>query len=124
MAHTVVFVTVASVVGAVLAGAFSDRIDDRIESERFDASGPFAFLTAGFLAGGLSHVFADILSAPDLSRAIEPLWPVYSQPLGIDLVWYNAAWINVGFLSVMVVAHVAVAYLTTLMGHRYQLLPK
>jgi hypothetical protein len=123
--HTVLFVTVSSVVvGGVLAGLFSSQIDDWIGSEQFDTRSLFIFLTVGFLAGGLSHVFADILSAPDLSTAIEPFWPVYNQPLGIDLVWYNAAWINVGFLSVMVVTHVVLAYLTTPADHRYRLFPK
>lgn len=122
--HTVLFVTAASVVGgAVLAGLFSSQIDDWIGSEQFDTSSLFVFATAGFLAGGLSHVVADVLSAPDISTPIEPFWPVITQPLGIDLVWYNAAWINVGFLSVMVVTHVALAYATTPADHRYRLRP-
>lgn len=121
--HTVLFVTIASlVVGAVLTGVFRSRIDDWVGSERFDTASLFVFTTAGFLAGGLSHLLADILSAPDISTPIEPFWPVYARPLGIDLVWYNAAWINVGFLSVMVVTHVALAYLTTTADRRNRLL--
>lgn len=123
--HTVLFVTVASlVVGAVLAGLLSRQIDDWIRSEQFDTFSLFVFSTIGFLIGGLSHLSGDILSAPDISTPIEPFWPVFTQPLGIDLVWYNAAWINVGFLSVMVVTHLALAYLTTPVNHRYRLLPK
>lgn len=123
--HTVLFVTITSlVVGAVIAGSFSRRIEDWIGSERFDRSRLFVFSTVGLLAGGLSHLTADILSAPDISTPIEPFWPVFTRPLGIDLVWYNAAWINVGLLSVMVGTHVALAYLTTPIDHRYRLLPK
>lgn len=125
LTHTVLFVTVVSVVvGAVLAGLFSSQIDDWVGSEKFDTSSLFVFSTMGFLAGGLSHLFADILSAPDISTPIEPFWPLFTQPVGIDLVWYNAAWINVGFLSVMVVTHIALAYLTTPANHRYRLLPQ
>jgi len=123
--HTVLFVAATSlVVGTVLTGSLGSRIDDWVGSEQFDTSSLFVFSTTGLLAGGLSHLLADILSAPDISTPIEPFWPVYTQPLGIDLVWYNAAWINVGFLSVMVGTHIALAYVTTLTDHRYRLLPK
>ena len=39
-----------------------------------------------------------MLSAPDISEAIEPLWPLYADSVGIDLVWYNASWFNLGLL--------------------------
>ena len=123
--HTVVFVTAASLlVGAGLVGLLGSQIDDWIESEEFDSAGLYVFSTTGFLAGGLSHLVADVLSAPDISTPLEPFWPLYTQPLGIDLVWYNAAWINVGFLSVMVGTHIALAYLTTPVEHRHRLLPR
>ncbi|WP_247729274.1 metal-dependent hydrolase [Halovivax limisalsi] len=122
--HTVLFVTVASlVVGAVLTGLLGEQVDDWIGGEQFDASSLFVFSTLGFLAGGLSHLVADILSAPDISTPIEPLWPVVSEPVGIDLIWYNAAWINVGFLSVMVGVHIVLASVTTPVDHRYRLRP-
>lgn len=123
--HTVVFVAATSlVVGAVFVTSLSSPINAWIKSEQFDTSSLFVFLTMGFLAGGLSHLFGDILSAPDISTPIEPFWPVVTQPLGIDLVWYNAAWINVGFLTVMVGTHIALAYLTTPVNHRHRLLSK
>jgi membrane-bound metal-dependent hydrolase YbcI (DUF457 family) len=123
--HTVLFVTVISLVlGAVLTVSLGKQIGDWIESEEFDTFSLFVFSTTGFLAGGLSHVVADVLSAPDISTPLEPFWPVYTQPLGVDLIWYNAAWINVGFLTVMVGTHILLAYLTTPVTHRYRLLPK
>lgn len=122
--HTVLFVGVASVlVGGILAGAVGGQIDEWIGSERFDRARLFRVSTGGFPAGGLSHVFADILSAPDISTPIEPFWPVVTQPLPIDLVWYNAAWINGWFLMVTVIAHVALAYVTTPADRRERLLP-
>jgi len=122
--HTVLFVAIMSVVGAVIiAGLFTDRIDEWIESERFDRRRLFVFSFLGLLSGGLSHVFADMLSAPDVSTPIEPLWPVVQGSWGIDLVWYDANWINTWFLLVMIVVHLAVAYLTTPADHRPRLLP-
>jgi formate/nitrite transporter FocA (FNT family) len=122
--HTVLFVTIASLVGgAILAGLFSRRIDDWIESERFGRSSLFVFLSGGFLAGGLSHLVADMLSAPDISTPIEPFWPFFDKPWAVDVVWYNATWINFGFLGTMILVHLALAYLTTPPDHRYRLLP-
>jgi membrane-bound metal-dependent hydrolase YbcI (DUF457 family) len=122
--HTVLFVTIASLVGgAILAGLFSRRIDDWIESERFDRSSLFVFLSGGVLAGGLSHLVADMLSAPDISTPIEPFWPFFDKPWSVDLIWYNAWWTNFGFIAVMVVVHLALAYFTTPPDHRYRLFP-
>jgi len=62
----------------------------------------------------VSHLVADMLSAPDISTPIEPFWPFFDKLWSVDLVWYNAMWINFGFLSAMIVVHLALAYLTTL----------
>ena len=112
--HTVLFVLGTSAVGAaLLTGAFSDRIDKWIATERVDPGQVFSLAFFALLAGGLSHVFADMLSAPDISTPIEPLWPLVNGSWGIDVVWYDAWWINFGFLAVMVVAHVVAAYAMT-----------
>ena len=122
--HTVVFVTLASLVGAaIVTGLFRRRIDEWIGDRRFDASRVFRVSFVAFLTGGLSHVFADVLSAPDISTPIEPFWPVFELPWTIDLVWYNAAWINSGFFTVMVLGHVALAYLLTPVDRRDRLVP-
>lgn len=122
--HTVVFVAVASLVGAaVFTGLFRDRFDDWIDDRRFDASRVFLFSFTAILAGGLSHLLADILSAPDLSTPIEPFWPFFQLPWAIDLVWYNAAWINIGFFTVMIVVHVVLAYVLTPVDRRDRFVP-
>jgi membrane-bound metal-dependent hydrolase YbcI (DUF457 family) len=56
---------------------------------------------------GVSHVFADMLSAPDIAQGVEPFWPVYAQTLGIDVVWYNNPWVNWGLFLVGVALNVA-----------------
>jgi len=122
--HTVLFVTVASLIGgAVLTGLLGGRIDEWIGSERFDARRLFGVTTAGLLTGSLSHLVADTLSAPDISTPLEPFWPFFEKPWSIDVVWYDAAWINFGLLSVVVVAHFGVAYLTTPAEDRHRLRP-
>lgn len=125
LTHTVLFVTIVSLVGgALLAGLLGRRVDNWIESERFDTYSLFVFSSVAFLIGSLSHLVADMLSAPDISTPIEPFWPFFEKPWSVDLLWYNAMWINAGFISVMVALHLALAYLTTPADHRYRLLPR
>jgi formate/nitrite transporter FocA (FNT family) len=122
--HTVLFVTIASIVGgAIVAGLFTDKIDSWIDSERFSAKSLFVFSTVAFWLGGVSHVTADMLSAPDISTPIEPFWPFFDKPWSVDLVWYNAFWINFGFFAVMILLHVALAYWSTPRDHDYRMMP-
>ncbi|WP_225333271.1 metal-dependent hydrolase [Halomicrobium urmianum] len=97
--HTVLAVSlVAAVAGPILGWILKRTLDDsRWFSERAE-NDAFAL---GFLAvwiPGLAHVFADMLSAPDIAQAVEPFWPLYRQSLGIDVVWYNNPWFNWGLL--------------------------
>ena len=98
--HTVLAVTVlATIVGPVVGtllervvgGSDWFRIEETRDSYRF---GFFAVWIAG-----LSHIFADMLSAPDIAQAVEPFWPLYFESISFDLVWYNAAWFNWGLLA-------------------------
>lgn len=108
--HTVVFVALASVLGgALVAGPLAGRMDDWLD-ERFDRWSLFAFAVTAFLLGGLSHLVADVLSAPDVSTPIEPFWPFFDEPWSLDVVWYDAWWINAGFFGVMVAVHLVLAY--------------
>ncbi|SNZ12273.1 LexA-binding, inner membrane-associated putative hydrolase [Natronoarchaeum philippinense] len=114
--HTVVFVVgIAVVAGAITAAALAEPLA-RWTSARFDERSTFTFATAGYAAGGLSHVFADMLSAPDISTPIEPLWPVVEGWWGLDLIWYNSPWWNAGLLTVALAAHAAVVVSTDSFG--------
>ncbi|WP_436927147.1 metal-dependent hydrolase [Halosimplex amylolyticum] len=109
--HTVVFAAAISVVaGAIVAATLTDRIDGWTDGQRFDTQQTFLFSTAAFAVGGLSHVFADMLSAPDISTPIEPLWPFVDGSWGIDVLYYDNPWWNVGFLTLMVAVHLVAAY--------------
>lgn len=122
--HTVLFAVGASlVIGAIVAGLLRRRVDRWVGDERFHARRLFVVATLAVLTGTLSHLFADMLSAPDLSTPIEPFWPFFAKPWSLDLLWYNATWINYGFFTVMVVTHLALAYLTTPPERRHRLNP-
>jgi hypothetical protein len=62
-----------------------------------------------------------MLSAPDISTPIEPLWPVVDGSWGLDLIWYNDPLWNAGFLAVMVVAHGVLAYSAFTVDHPYRI---
>lgn len=120
--HTVVFVAAAALVaGALAAWLLTDRVDEWVNHERFDASSMFAFAGAAVLVGGLSHLFADMLSAPDISTPIEPFWPFFDKPWSVDVIWYNDPLWNSVFLAAMLVTHAVVAYAAFTMDHSYRL---
>lgn len=111
--HTVVFVVLSSlVVGALVAVTLARPIDRWLGSDRFDARDLFVFAAGAMLLGGLSHLFTDMLSAPDIAQPIEPFWPVYQKPWSVDLIWYNSPWWNAGLLTVAVLLHLGLAYLS------------
>lgn len=126
--HTVAFVVVAGVAGGALAAVWLTPYLERyrrIRSGVIPRSTVFAFAAGGFVLGGLSHVFADLLSAPDIAAPLKPLWPVYSESVIFDVVAYDSfAW-NEGLLLAAVALHVALYRWPTLprqtrlrVGHR------
>lgn len=122
--HTVIFVLCAALVGgAIIAALLHRQVDDWIGREPGGPRNLFIAATLALLAGGLSHVFADMLSAPDISTPIEPFWPFLDKPWSIDLLWYNALWINYGFFVAMVALHIVIAYLTTPAARRHRFRP-
>jgi hypothetical protein len=73
------------------------------------------------LVGGLSHLFADVLSSPDISQPLEPFWPVYPEPVIVDLIWYNAPLWNVGLLVATLLGHLLLALLVQPLDHPYRI---
>lgn len=119
--HTVVYVVgVAVVVATVVATTLPRLIDRQLDSERFWASNLFLFVFVAMVLGGLSHLFADMLSAPDIAQPIEPLWPFYNSSISVDLVWYNSPVWNIGLLTVTVLLHVTVAYAVEPVNYAYR----
>ncbi|WP_436910181.1 metal-dependent hydrolase [Halosimplex marinum] len=120
--HTVIFAVAAALVaGALAAWLLTDRVDGWVQGDRFDSSSMFVFATGAVLVSWLSHVFADMLSAPDISTPIEPLWPFVDGSWGIDLIWYNNPLWNVVFLAVMLLAHGVLAYSAFKVDHPYRI---
>ncbi|WP_435077772.1 metal-dependent hydrolase [Halococcus sp. AFM35] len=106
--HTILFVAVMSVLGgAIAAHMLTERFNANrlIHSETITEETVFVFATSGFLTGGLSHIFADLLSAPDVAQPLEPLWPLYDKPMAIDVIYYDSPLWNFGLLAVALAVH-------------------
>lgn len=111
--HTVLFVVVvAVVVGLIVSHGFMPVLERWwLASEQHPASRATIrrFVIGGLLLGGLSHLFADMLSAPDIAQPIEPLWPVFDKPISIDVIYYSSIWWNLGLLVAAVLVHLGLA---------------
>ncbi|QSW99724.1 metal-dependent hydrolase [Haloterrigena alkaliphila] len=112
MTHSLLFVVLISVlVGAIAARYLTDWFNAhrRIRSTEIESETVFVFATAGLLTGGVSHLFADILSAPDIAPPIKPFWPVYSDPVIVDVIYYDSPVWNFGLLAVAIGLHLVLA---------------
>lgn len=111
--HTVLFVTIVSVLsGAVAARWLTAHCNAHrwIKSTTITPATVFVFATAGMLTGGLSHIVGDLLSAPDIAAPLAPFWPVYTENIIIDVIYYNSNIWNFGLLAVAIGVHIVLAY--------------
>lgn len=108
--HTVPFVTIAALVGAALVTPVATPILRRWWRRNGDGtvsrSSTFRFVAGGFLVGGLSHLFIDMLSAgAGGNPPLEPFWPFFAKPVSIDFIYYSSfAW-NGGLLVSALAIH-------------------
>jgi hypothetical protein len=113
--HTVLAVTVFTMVLGPLVGVASARLGER--TGWFSEPVQERAITIGFLTvwiPGLSHLFADILSAPDISTRIEPLWPLVEGPVVlVDVLWYQSWWATWGLVVLGVAANALAWYGTS-----------
>jgi hypothetical protein len=112
--HTILVVTILAAVIGPLVGVAFRRIGER--TDWFCPRAQERALVIGFLAvwiPALSHIFADMLSAPDVSTRIEPLWPVVNGPVVImDVLWYQSWWATWGLFILGVAVNVLAWYWT------------
>ncbi|WP_226006904.1 metal-dependent hydrolase [Natrinema salinisoli] len=110
--HSLLFVLLVSIlVGVVAAKWLTAWLNDHrwIRSTEITAETVFVFATGGLILGGVSHLFADILSAPDIAPPIKPFWPIYPEPIIVDVIYYDSPLWNFGLLAVAVGLHLVLA---------------
>lgn len=92
--HTILIVTIlALVIGPILGWVLKETLGG---TEWFSARAADRAYVLGFVAvwvAVLSHLFADMLSAPDISQPLEPFWPLYGGTVVTwDVFWYKSFW--------------------------------
>ena len=106
--HTLVFVVLIGLVSGFLGIgvllALRRWTDRPLASEGY----AFALAAGGVLLGGLSHLLADALTAPDVAQPIHPFWPVATSVVSVDVVPIGSSAWNVGMLVVGLGAVLAV----------------
>ncbi len=114
--HTVLAATVFAVVLGPLVGLVFTRIGERTDATWFATQAQERAMGIGVITvfvTAVAHVFADMLSAPDVSTRIEPLWPVVKGPVVImDVLWYQSWWATWGLAVLGVTVNAAAWYLT------------
>lgn len=98
--HTVVAVTIlAAVIGPLVGFVWTALLGD---SDWFSSWAKAHAYSLGFtavLVAGFSHLFSDMLSAPDIAPPIEPLWPLYGSDIVLwDVFYYTSVWATWGLL--------------------------
>lgn len=112
--HTVLFVAIVAVIAGWVGTILFDRVVKRwwarAEEGWLSEREVYAFVAGGLLLGGLAHLFADLLSAPDGSQRLEPFWPFLDKPISVDVIYYADPKWNVGLLAAAVAIHLALAF--------------
>ena len=122
--HTVVFVLAFAAVAGLFAVAVLRPTLERwwrlTEDETVHGGTVYLFVAGGFALGGLSHLFADMLTS-DAYEPIEPLWPLVGTEVELGLAHYASPWANGVLLVVAVALHAAVLVSGAFpLEHRYR----
>lgn len=110
--HTFLFVAVVSVLGGAaaarwLTGPFNEH--RWVRSTTIPRETVFVFAASGLFVGSVSHIFADLLSAPDIAAPLAPFWPLYDEYVIVDVIYYQSPVWNFGLLAVALAIHVTLA---------------
>src|SRR6056297_1471227 len=121
--HTILFVTL---VALLAGGVFEYGLRSWLQRQWLEARGYrlsagtlFVFIAVGLLLGGYSHLFADMLSAPDIAPPVNPFWPFFDKPWSVDVIWDNARLWNAGLLIAAVLLHIVVASADVSLSNRW-----
>lgn len=102
LTHSLLFlVPTALLLGAVVAGGY---LAVRGKSAyQPSARRVYGFVALGLFTGMLAHVFADILTTPDIAPPIKPLLPLLESRLILDVAFVKSNLWNLGTLAVGIV---------------------
>lgn len=110
--HTIAVVTLlAAILGPVFGLALRKLFGGSEWFSSWAADNAIAIGIIGVWIPGLSHLFADMLSAPDIASPIEPLWPLYNGSIVlIDVLWYASFWATWGLFTAGIAVNAVMWY--------------
>ena len=113
LTHSFLFlVPAALVLGAIVTGIYLAVRD----GNQPGAWAVYGFVVIALFTGMLSHVFADLLTSPDIAPPIKPLYPLVKTPLILDVAYVKSNLWNLGTLALGIVVQLGLAlneYLTS-----------
>jgi membrane-bound metal-dependent hydrolase YbcI (DUF457 family) len=100
LTHSLVFtVPAALVLGGIVAGGYLAVRG----GNRPSASAVYAFAVVALFTGMTAHLFADVLTSPDIAPPVKPLWPVLKARLVLDAAFVKSDLWNLGTLALGIV---------------------
>ncbi|MFC6724041.1 metal-dependent hydrolase [Halobium palmae] len=103
LTHSLLFIVpTALVLGGIATGIY---LAVRGSSD-YSTRQVYAFATVALFAGMLAHVFADVLTTPDIAPPIKPLYPLLETRLVLDAAFVKSKLWNLGTLGLGIVVQV------------------
>lgn len=116
LTHSFLFlIPAALVLGAIVTGVYLAYRD----GDRPGAWAVYGFVVLALFTGMLSHVFADVLTSPDIAPPIKPLYPLVKTSFVLDAAYVKSNLWNLGTLALGIVVQLGLAlneYLSTRAG--------
>lgn len=111
--HTLLFAVGAALVVGPLFGLAMRRLFGGTDWFSSRASEHAIGLgVVGVFVASVAHIFADMLSAPDASTRIEPLWPLVEGPIVyMDVLYYKSFWATIGLFAAGIAGNLVFWYL-------------
>jgi inner membrane protein len=104
LTHSFVFtIPTALVLGAVVAGAYI-AVRGTLRTSKLAIVG---FAALGLFTGMTAHMFADILTTPDIAPPIKPLYPLLTDRVILDVAFVKSKLWNLGTLALGIVVQAA-----------------
>ncbi len=99
LTHSLLFTLPAALVlGGIVTGGYL-----AVRSGGRSAWSVYAFASAALFAGMLAHLFADMLTSPDIAPPVKPFWPVLKTQVALDLAFVKSNLWNLGTLALGIV---------------------
>lgn len=108
LTHSFLFIVPAALVlGAVVAGVYLFARDD--SAYRASPGRVYAFAAVGLFVGMVAHVFADLVTTPDIAPPLMPMYPLLETQVVLDVAYVKSNLWNLGTFALGITVQAALA---------------